>query len=444
MDRSPFNPSSVLVPVQLSPDGCKSYDSECKHQQCSAGVQDPCQSRPLLKRLEAQDPKLTMEIDAAGEKSDKTQKTTGKCCQQMLRALSCVTGDMKVFGDWLKDKPVALQFVDWLLRGVSQVMFVNNPLSGIILLIGFLVQSCWLTLMCCTGVIVSTLTAVILSQERSAIAAGLHGYNGVLVGMLMAVFSDKGEYYWWLLLPVILMSMTCPIFTSALGSLFSKWDLPVFTLPFNLALSLFLGATGHFNSFFPTTLIEPTASLPNNSWSDVQVTMLLRSIPVGVGQVYGCDNPWTGGIVMLAVFISSPLIFSHAVLGSAVGIPAALSLASPLNKIYAGLWNYNSCLSCIAIGGMFYALTWETFALAIACAFFTTYAGEAMGRIFSVFGMPVGTWPFCLSSLTFLLLTTTNKAIFKLPLSKVTYPEANRAYYMERKKPCSESICDKV
>ncbi|KAM6475084.1 urea transporter 1 isoform 2-T3 [Liasis olivaceus] len=396
----------------------------------------------ILKKRE--DPKITMEIDTAREKSDKTQKSTRKGCQQMCRVLSYVMGDMKVLGDWLKVKPVALQFIDWILRGVSQVMFVNNPLSGIILLIGFLVQSPWLTLVCCTGVIVSTLTAIILSQERSAIAAGLHGYNGVLVGMLMAVFSDKGEYYWWLLLPVILMSMTCPIFTSALGLLLSKWDLPVFTLPFNLALSLFIGATGHYNSFFPTTLIEPTTSLPNASWSEVHVIMLLRSIPVGIGQVYGCDNPWTGGIIMLALFISSPLIFSHAVIGSAIGVPAALSLASPLNKIYDGLWNYNSCLSCIAVGGMFYALTWQTFALAIACAFFTSYVGEAMGRMFSVFGMPVGTWPFCLSSLTFLLLVTTNEAIFKLPLSKVTYPEANRAYYLARKRSCPESTCDKV
>lgn len=46
-----------------------------------------------------------------------------------------------------------------------------------------------------------------LSPNRSAIAAGLQGYNGVLVGLLMAVFSDRGDYYWWLLLPVIVMSM---------------------------------------------------------------------------------------------------------------------------------------------------------------------------------------------------------------------------------------------
>ena len=43
---------------------------------------------------------------------------------------------------------------------------------------------------------------------RSAIAAGLHGYNATLVGILMAVFSDKGDYFWWLIFPISVMSMT--------------------------------------------------------------------------------------------------------------------------------------------------------------------------------------------------------------------------------------------
>uniref|UniRef100_A0A670K8U9 Urea transporter n=1 Tax=Podarcis muralis TaxID=64176 RepID=A0A670K8U9_PODMU len=181
------------------------------------------------------------------------------------------------WGHSLSDKPLVFQFVDWVLRGISQVMFVSNPLSGLLMLAGFLVQSPWITLTCCTGVIVSTLTALILCQERSAIAAGLYGYNGVLVGMLMAVFSDKGEYYWWLLLPVALMSMTCPIFTSALASVFSKWDLPVFTLPFNLALSMFVAATGPHNPFFPSTLIQPVASVPNITWWEAEAS-LVRAI----------------------------------------------------------------------------------------------------------------------------------------------------------------------
>lgn len=49
---------------------------------------------------------------------------------------------------------------------------------------------------------------------------------------------------------------------------------------------------------------------------------LLQAIPVGVGQVYGCDNPWTGGVFLVALFISSPLICLHAAIGSIVGLLA--------------------------------------------------------------------------------------------------------------------------
>jgi len=124
------------------------------------------------------------------------------------KALGYVTGDMKEFASWLKDKPQVLQFVDWVLRGISQVVFVSNPISGILILVGLLVQNPWWALNGCVGTVVSTLTALLLAQDRSAIAAGLQGYNATLLGILMAVFSDKGNYFWWLLFPVSAMSMT--------------------------------------------------------------------------------------------------------------------------------------------------------------------------------------------------------------------------------------------
>ncbi|PNJ80679.1 SLC14A1 isoform 12 [Pongo abelii] len=185
------------------------------------------------------------------------------------KALGYVTGDMKELANWLKDKTVLLQFIDWILRGISQVVFVNNPISGILILVGLLVQNPWWALTGWLGTVVSTLMALLLSQDRSLIASGLYGYNATLVGILMAVFSDKGDYFWWLLLPVCAMSMTCPIFSSALNSMLSKWDLPVFTLPFNMALSMYLSATGHYNPFFPGKLVIPVTTAPNISWSDL-------------------------------------------------------------------------------------------------------------------------------------------------------------------------------
>uniref|UniRef100_A0ACB8EPG3 Uncharacterized protein n=1 Tax=Sphaerodactylus townsendi TaxID=933632 RepID=A0ACB8EPG3_9SAUR len=258
--------------------GPEPFDSELKSQRWPGSAQDPSQSLPLLERLEAQDLTTKMEMEPSGEKGSNSQTPTRKIWKRIWGALSCLTGDMKAFGDWLKDKPLLFQFVDWVLRGISQVMFVSNPLSGLIIIAAFLVQSPWLTLTGCLGGIISTLTALLLSQDRSAIAAGLHSYNGVLVGMLMAIFSNSGDYFWWLLLPVVVMSMACPLFTSALASVFSKWDLPVFTLPFNMALTAFVAATGHYNLFFPAKLLQPIASVPSLNWSEIQVSLVRQQI----------------------------------------------------------------------------------------------------------------------------------------------------------------------
>lgn len=57
-----------------------------------------------------------------------------------------------------------------------------------------------------------------------------------------------------------------------------------------------------------------------------------------------------------------------------------------------------------------------------------------MHFLYPQFGLPMCTWPFCLSALTFLLLTTETKKIFKLPLTKVNYPEKNLGFYWKMKR----------
>ncbi|XP_065140574.1 urea transporter 2 isoform X3 [Paramisgurnus dabryanus] len=379
-----------------------------------------CSSTQNIKENDAQRP----------EQSPSHQKMKRK----LIRWVSYIAGDMTAFGKWMKRQFILLQIIDWVLRGAAQVMFVNNPLSGLIIFAGLILQNRWWALNGFVGTLFATISALILCQNRGAIAAGLYGYNGILVGLLMAVFSNAGDWYWWLLFPNIFMSMACPIVSSALASINSRWDLPVFTLPFNILVCLHMVATGHYNHYFPQVLIQPRTSLPNITWSEMDYAKLFRSIPVGIGQVYGCDNPWTGGIFMIALFISSPVTCAHATIGSAIGMVSGLALAAPFENIYFGLWGYNCVLACIAIGGMFYALTWQTHLLAVACAFFCAYLGSAIANVMSNFGLPACTWPFCLSALTFLLITTETKGIYKLPLAKVTYPEKNLIYFWKMKK----------
>ncbi|XP_064825749.1 urea transporter 2 isoform X3 [Oncorhynchus masou masou] len=387
------------------------------------------------------DPEVSVggEQKAAQGENAEAGKSAVHTCQQkakarMLLLLSYISGDMEVFAEWMKKQFFLLQLLDWVLRGAAQVMFVNNPLSGLVIFAGLILQNRWWALNGFVGTLFATISALILQQSRGAIAAGLYGYNGILVGLLMAVFSNAGEWYWWLLLPNIVMSMTCPIVSSALASINSRWDLPVFTLPFNILVCLHMVATGHYNHHFPQVLIQPRTELANITWAEVNVAKLFTAVPVGIGQVYGCDNPWTGGIFMVALFISSPITCAHATIGSAVGMVSGLALAAPFEAIYFGLWGYNCVLACIAIGGMFYALTWQVHLLAITCAFFCAYLGSAIANVMSTFGLPACTWPFCLSALTFLLFTTETNTIFKLPLANVAYPERNLRFFWKLRK----------
>uniref|UniRef100_A0AAY5KRE4 Solute carrier family 14 member 2 n=1 Tax=Esox lucius TaxID=8010 RepID=A0AAY5KRE4_ESOLU len=396
------------------------------------------EQQPLMANL---DPEVSGGKDqksAQREKTDAGEPAVCTCQQkakaQFLLLLSYFSGDMEVFAQWIKKQFFLLQLLDWVLRGASQVMFVNNPLSGLVIFAGLILQSRWLALNGFVGTLASTISAIILQQSRDAIAAGLYGYNGILVGLLMAVFSNAGDWYWWLLLPNIFMSMMCPIVSSALASINSRWDLPVFTLPFNILVCVHMVATGHYNNYFPQVLFQPRTQLANITWTDVDVAKLFRAVPVGVGQVYGCDNPWTGGIFMIALFISSPITCAHATIGSAVGMVSGLALAAPFEAIYFGLWGYNCVLACIAIGGMFYALTWQVHLLAVTCAFFCAYLGSAITNVMSTFGLPACTWPFCLSALTFLLITTETKTIFKLTLANVAYPERNLRFFWKLRK----------
>uniref|UniRef100_A0A4X1UV97 Urea transporter 1 n=1 Tax=Sus scrofa TaxID=9823 RepID=A0A4X1UV97_PIG len=379
-------------PLWRDPFGKKAGEAARRGFPCliSALADGPAEQEPE-EELSMEDSPSIVKMDQGGNPGSPCR---GRRC--FPKALGYITGDMKEFASWLKDKPQVLQFIDWVLRGISQVMFISNPISGILILVGLLVQNPWLALNGCVGTVVSTLTALLLSQDS-------------------------------------------PVFSSALNSMFSKWDLPVFTLPFNMALSMYLSATGHYNSFFPSKLLTPVTSVPNVTWSDLSALQLLKSLPVGVGQIYGCDNPWTGGIFLGAILLSSPLMCLHAAIGSLLGIAAGLSLSAPFEDIYSGLWGFNSSLSCIAIGGMFMALTWQTHLLALACALFTAYLGASMSHLMAVVGLPSCTWPFCLATLLFLLVTTKNPNIYRMPLSKITYSEENRIFYLQTKKRTMES-----
>lgn len=148
-------------------------------------------------------------------------------------------GTMPEFSDMTKDN-IYLDFVPILLRGIGQVVFMNNPITGLLILVGLLFTSYWLTLCGFFGVLISSLMALLLELNREGIRGGLFGYNGFLCGLAISVFIAE-EWSIFPLIAIFICSLFSTILTVAIGNLLvPPYGVPPFTLPFNFMTIIFL------------------------------------------------------------------------------------------------------------------------------------------------------------------------------------------------------------
>ena len=331
----------------------------------------------------------------------------------------------------------ALDFVNCCLRGAGQVMFMNNPLTGAIVIAALLYQSLFSGLMGVVALLASTLTAYALQVDRGAIRSGLFGFNGYLVGLAMGTFDvnihEQGSVWQFCSLGVVccLISAFSVIIAIALGNLLAPvYAVPAFTLPFNFAALLFFATAMNSRAFavpfaqglLPDSMgaVPWTACLPNVTTDLINATAaaaaedvdvyevswlrVLEAVPKGIGQVYLADNTVSGTAITVGLAICSPTSALMAVLGSVLGTATGLLMQAPLESVYLGLWGYNAVLGCMAIGGMFFYPTKSAFVLASLCAVMCAFVGGALGTMFTPSGLPTLTLPFCLGTLAFALL----------------------------------------
>ena len=142
----------------------------------------------------------------------------------------------------------ALRFIDTNLRGIGQVMFQDNPLSGAL----FLAAIVWgsiaagmpqVAICGALAVVVATLTAQVLRVDESTLRAGLYGFNGVLVGLALATFIAPGPLLW---LYVVLGAAVSVVTMSATANALKALGMPTLTFPFVLVTWLLLLATYGF------------------------------------------------------------------------------------------------------------------------------------------------------------------------------------------------------
>jgi urea transporter len=300
-----------------------------------------------------------------------------------------------------------LRFVDILLRGTGQVMFQNHPLTGLL----FLTAIAWGSLAAgagtvlfggLLGLVAATLTALWLRVDAEGLAAGLYGYNGLLVGLALPTFLAPSPMLW---VYVTLGAAVSVVALLGTANVTRGWGVSALTFPFVLTTWLlllaayaFAGPGGEPPPFAgELEALEPAASNP------LDLAAFVGGVLHSISQVFLKGNTVSALLFLAGLALSSRAAALFAVGGALLAVTSAHLLGAESELVSAGLLGFSPVLTAVALGTVFYRPGWRVAAYAALGTVFTVVAQAALNVAFAPLGLPALTAPFVLCTWLFLL-----------------------------------------
>ncbi len=306
------------------------------------------------------------------------------------------------------DSNVVIRFLDVNLRGSGQVMFQNNPLTGLLFIVGiawgaYVANMPAVAIGAVVGLLVSTTTAYLLRVDNTSLRSGLMGYNGILVGAALPTFLAVDLLLW---VYIVIGSAVSTVAFLAVANVFKTWGVAALTFPFVLVTWFLVLAAYAFNSVpiasmgppaIPQDIVATAATIPTGT------QFWINSFLEGPAQVFLIGNGITGIIFLIALAASSIWAALFAMLGAAVAVLVAVVFGADSASIQAGLFGFSPVLTAIALGCTFYKPSWPVFLYTLLGIIFTVFVQAAMDIALTPVGIPTFTAPFIFVTWLFLL-----------------------------------------
>lgn len=344
-----------------------------------------------------------------------------------------------------------VEFVQIILRNISQVVLQNNAISGAIILAAIFYHSRDFGLAALAGSIVSTATAMFLKTDSGLVKAGLYGFNGVLTAIAIVFYCETSfdaiDISWWMIAAYIFFgAVFSTVLTAGVGTMLAGAHVPPLTAPFVLASWLFVAGT-HFSPALSPGHMHPTKTRAAAAQqekaaetSEVQAQADTGAYTVdtwwegagkGFGEIFFQDNAISGYLILLAIAINSRISAVMAAVGALISIGVAEALYVGEHDIHMGMFSYSAILTAIAIGGLFYLLNLRGFIYTVFGIVFTTWLFAALAAVLKPLHLPAYTAPFVLVTWIMLYSKSVFQGLVAIPPSEATTPEGNLQRYRE-------------
>ncbi|WP_326924891.1 urea transporter, partial [Bacillus haynesii] len=284
------------------------------------------------------------------------------------------------------------------LKGISQVILIENVMTGFLILIAITIFSYYLGIIALLSAIIGTLVGKLGAADEKIINQGLLGYNSVLTGMALASFLT-GPYMW---LVALIGSAVAAIFTAAMMHVTKRTEVPILTFPFVILTWFILLASYKLTGIRLSSALIPQ-DLTHWKLKIAGEVNLMDGIFHGIGQVFFLNNTVSGILIFLAVFWAGRKLGLYAVIGNAVAIIIAFLLGGERSLITLGLYGYNAILTILAVSAVFKSEHNRfAFLSGIISACLTVPITAGLSTYLLPYGLPVLTMPFVLCSWLFL------------------------------------------
>jgi urea transporter len=286
-------------------------------------------------------------------------------------------------------------------------MFQDNPLTGLF----FLAAICWgsytagaphVAIAGVLAIVVATLTANWLHADEAGLAAGLYGYNAVLVGLAVATFLDPEPLLW---VYVVLGAIASVAVTIGTVTVVKPWGWSALTYPFVITSWVLLLATYGFAGLSGAALPSAEAVAPYVPYeaSHFDLTDFAQGVFQSISQVFLKASGVAALLLLAGLAVSSLAAAAFALGGAILAIATAHIFGAESTLITGGLLGFSPVLTAIALGTAFYQPSWRVVAYTAVATIFTVIAQSALNAALSPFAIPALTAPFVLVTWLFTL-----------------------------------------
>ena len=306
----------------------------------------------------------------------------------------------------LTNQNAVIEFIDVTLRGCAQVMFQNNPLTGLfffaaIFVGGFGEGDPAMAFGCLLGTVVATLFGMHL-KDRASWKSGLYGYNGCLVGAALPTFLAPTPMLW---LCIILGSIVSVIVMICIADILKTWKVAALTAPFVLVTWAMLLASYAFTGLDGSALPTPALAHPLVQDSELAYTasQFVHSTLFGISEVFLISSVIASVLFLIGLAVESLWAAVFAICGTILAVLTAMVLGADQASINNGMYAFSAVLTAIALGSTFNTPSWRVLIYTIVGVIFTVFVQGAMNTVLTPAGIPTLTMPFVLASWLFLV-----------------------------------------